>query len=70
MTIIISILAAVALLLLWGGYNRWIAQDRAKAALMVVAGVILLGNVAIWIWPTADGETLLDAQHDTQSAVS
>jgi EamA domain-containing membrane protein RarD len=70
MTIIISILGAVALLLLWGGYNRWIARDRPKAALMIAAGVILLGNVAIWIWPTADGTTLLDAQPTAQSAGS
>ena len=46
----IAMLAVFAL----GAGGTWLllkAQDRTRGALMLVAALVLLGNVLIWAWP-------------------
>lgn len=33
-------------------------NDRKKALLMLIAALVMFGNVAIWLIPTPDGATL------------
>ncbi|MBX7492443.1 hypothetical protein K3163_04395 [Qipengyuania sp. 1NDW9] len=55
----IVVLAAVALFV--GAFLLWKRTGNAKnALLMVLLGLIALGNVAIWTIPDADGEAPLD----------
>ena len=42
----IAVLAVIALV--WGGVTTWRKGDRQKGALMIVAALVLLGNVLIW----------------------
>jgi hypothetical protein len=47
----IAMLAVFAL----GAGGTWLvlkAHDRKRGALMLVAALVLLGNVLIWTWPT------------------
>lgn len=44
-----SIAVITAFLLLAGGWHQWRA-DRKRAALMLVAALVILGNV--WLWTT------------------
>lgn len=42
---------AVFLLLAGGAHMIWRRRDAKKGALMLVAGLVLLGNVLVWTWP-------------------
>lgn len=48
MPIVMSIAVAAMFLLVWGGVRVWRGGDRQKGALMLVAAVVLLGNLLIW----------------------
>ena len=60
MTVVLSLMVAVALLLGWGGWRRWQSGDRNRSVLMAIAALVLIGNVVIWTLPTPDGATLID----------
>lgn len=45
----VAIIAMVVLLI--GGIRLIRGGDRSKGMLMIVAGLVLLGNVLIWTWP-------------------
>jgi len=45
----VVMLAIIALVL--GAGMIWRAGDRRRAVLMVIAAVVLAGNVAVWILP-------------------
>lgn len=50
--LILSIAILAVFALLWGGGRLfWHGQDRTKGVLMIVAALVLLGNVLIWAWP-------------------
>lgn len=54
------LLALAGLLFLAGAYAAWRRGDRRRSILMIVAGAVMLGNVALWFAPTEDGKTLFD----------
>jgi len=43
-----SIAMIAVFALVWGGVVVWRKGDRQKGVLMVIAAVVLLGNVLIW----------------------
>lgn len=48
----LSIMAIAAALLLLGGVKLVRRkEDRARGMLMIVAALVLAGNVLIWVWP-------------------
>lgn len=57
MTGLPGLLASIAMFAIlalgWGG--MWLIikrRDRKRGALMIVAALVLFGNVLIWTWPT------------------
>jgi hypothetical protein len=47
----IAMFAVIAL----GWVGTWLIlkrQDRLRGALMIVASLVLFGNLLIWVWPT------------------
>jgi hypothetical protein len=59
--LVLSVVVLAAFLLFAGAYFLWRRTGNTKnALLMVVLGLIALGNVAIWTVPDADGEAPLD----------
>lgn len=62
MDIVLSILGIVGFLLFIGAYQIARRGDKRKALLMVVAGCVMIANVVIWIIPTKDQGSLLQAQ--------
>ena len=59
--LVLSVVVLAAFLLFAGAYFLWRRTGNTKSALlMVVLGLIALGNVAIWTVPDADGEAPLD----------
>ncbi|WP_213979940.1 hypothetical protein [Sphingomonas sp. dw_22] len=42
----IAVIATGALV--WGGVTTWRRGERQKGVLMIVAAVVLLGNVLVW----------------------
>jgi hypothetical protein len=51
--LLLSIAVIAVFLLTAGGIRQIRAGDRKKGVLMVVAAVVLLGNVLIWAWAPA-----------------
>lgn len=48
----LSITMFVVIALIWGGIALWRrGEDRRRAGLMLVAALVLFGNVLIWTWP-------------------
>ena len=45
----LAVLAALALAV--GAVPAWARGDRRRGGLMLVAALVLVGNVAIWTWP-------------------
>ena len=63
--LILSVLMLAGIALLIGAYRLWRKrEDRKKAALMLVAAVVMFANVAIWLVPTPQGETLAKVTAD------
>ena len=48
---IMSIVVLATIVLLWGALALWRRGVRRQAVLMVVAALVLAGNVAIWAVP-------------------
>ena len=49
----LSIMVVAALLLLLGGLKlARRKEDRGRGMLMIVAALVLVGNVLIWTWPS------------------
>ena len=49
----LSIMTIAALLLLLGGLKlARRKEDRSRGILMMVAALVLVGNVLIWTWPS------------------
>ncbi len=58
--LMLSILMLGGIALLIGAFAMWRRQhDRKKALLMLIAALVMFFNVAIWLIPTPQGETLL-----------
>lgn len=56
---ILSILMLAGVALTFGGLYLIVRlRDRKRGALMLAAAVVMFFNVAIWIVPTATGESL------------
>lgn len=56
---ILSILMLGGIALLAGGLHLLIRKrDRKRGMLMLVAAAVMFVNVAIWIMPTPNGQTL------------
>ncbi len=56
---ILSILMLAGVALLAGGlYLIFRMKDRKRGLLMLVAALVMFGNVAIWIAPTKTGSSL------------
>lgn len=56
---ILSILMLGGIALLAGGLHLLIRKrDRKRGMLMLVAAAVMFVNVAIWIMPTQNGQTL------------
>ena len=53
--------ATVAAALVAGAVALWRRGNRKNAGLMALLAAVMFVNVAIWLLPTADGETLADA---------
>jgi hypothetical protein len=46
--LLLSIAVLAMFALLWGGIRTWRTGDRQKGVLMLVAALVLLGNLLIW----------------------
>ena len=46
--ILLSIAVAAMFALVWGGMRTWRRGERQKGVLMLVAALVLLGNLLIW----------------------
>ncbi len=58
--LVLSILMLAGVALLVGAYVMFRRQrDRRKALLMLVAALVMFGNVAIWMIPPPDGQSLM-----------
>jgi predicted MFS family arabinose efflux permease len=62
MEIVLSILGIAGVLLFVGAVSVGRRGDKRKALLMVIAGCVLIANVVIWIIPTKEQGSLLEAQ--------
>ena len=62
MEIVLSILGIAGVLLFVGAVSVARRGDKRKALLMVIAGCVLIANVVIWIIPTKEQGSLLEAQ--------
>jgi hypothetical protein len=49
--ILLTILTLAATSLFWGGYKQLQRGDQTKGLLMIVAGMVALGNVMVWVMP-------------------
>lgn len=48
-TLLLGLLACAGLFLIWGGISLLRGGNRQKGWLMIAAGVVMLGNVLIWV---------------------
>ena len=46
--LLLSIAVIAMFALVWGGARTWRGGDRTKGVLMLVAALVLLGNLLIW----------------------
>lgn len=46
--LLLSIAVVAMFALVWGAVRTWRGGDRFKGVLMVVAALVLLGNLLIW----------------------
>lgn len=59
--VIISIIMLAGVALVVGAVALWRRGNRKNAGLMALLAAVMFANVAIWLIPTADGESLADA---------
>lgn len=57
---IVSLVILAAIALLAGAFAQYRRGNTKPAVLMAVLAVVMIANVAIWLVPTADGESLSD----------
>ena len=60
---ILSILMLAGLMMAGGGAYMFVKQpgNRKRAWLMMIAGLVMFANVAIWTLPNDRGQTLIEA---------
>lgn len=46
--LMLSIAVVAMFALVWGSVRTWRSGDRTKGALMLIAALVLLGNLLIW----------------------
>jgi hypothetical protein len=46
--LLLSIAVVAMFALVWGGIRTWRGGERQKGVLMVIAALVLLGNLLIW----------------------
>jgi hypothetical protein len=61
MSIALSLLVLTSFALLGGAYVLFRRGKRRQAGLMFLLAVVMALNVAIWTWPTRDGQSLSTA---------
>lgn len=47
-SLMLSIAVVAMFALVWGGARTWRGGDRFKGVLMLIAALVLLGNLLIW----------------------
>lgn len=57
---VVSLVILAAIALFGGAFVLHRKGNMKQATLMAVLGVVMIVNVAIWLVPTADGESLAD----------
>lgn len=51
--VLLSVAMLVVIALVWGGtFLLRRGTDRKRAVLMLLAALVLLGNILIWSWPS------------------
>ncbi|MBK8859518.1 MAG: hypothetical protein IPN48_00715 [Sphingomonadales bacterium] len=51
--VLLSVAMLVVIALVWGGiFLLRRGTDRKRAVLMLLAALVLLGNILIWTWPS------------------
>jgi hypothetical protein len=62
-SLILSIATFAGFALLWGAWRLW-RRDGAsqKVWLMIVAALVLFANIAIWVVPDDNGQSLVKSQ--------
>lgn len=61
--IVLSLLMLAGIALLLGSFYLFRkGEDRKKALLMLVASLVMFGNLAIWLIPNPDGTTITSEQ--------
>ena len=46
--LLLSVAVVAMFALVWGGVRTWRGGDRQKGVLMLIAALVLLGNLLIW----------------------
>jgi hypothetical protein len=60
MNLFLSIATFGAFALLWGAWRLWQREGFSqKMLLMLVAAIVIFGNIAIWIVPNDQGRSLV-----------
>jgi hypothetical protein len=60
--IILSAATFTAIILLYGAFRLWRRDgSRLQAVLMIIAAVIIAGNIAIWTVPDRNGQSLVNS---------
>jgi hypothetical protein len=51
-SVILSVAMLAAFVLLWSGVKLALRPDeRRRGVLMIIAALVIIGNVLIWAWP-------------------
>lgn len=61
MDIALSLLVLASIALVGGAYVLGRRGKRRQAGLMLLLAVVMAVNVAIWTWPTREGQSLTTA---------
>lgn len=57
---IVSLVVLAAIALIIGAIALWRRGNAKQAGLMALLALVMIANIAIWLIPTADGESLAD----------
>lgn len=63
---LVSIVMLATVALLAGAFALYRRGNAKQAALMALLAAVMVANVAIWLIPTADGESLSDVAASAQ----